>query len=83
MFVTSFVDAGGEDAAESDAGGRLQPATKGPSVRQIAAAHEILTANGCLLSVGMIALKNAHAHAQQVLQPREHARPGAQQRSAS
>src|ERR1039457_6997546 len=47
--------------------GRSQLAMKRPaSVRQIAAAHEILVANSCLLSIVMIALKNAPCCAQQV-----------------
>jgi hypothetical protein len=60
----SFPDVGEEvDSAE-----RLQLVMKKlASVRQIAAAHEILVANNCLLSISMIALKNASCCAQQVL----------------
>lgn len=61
-----------EDALESDAGGRSQLASKRPpSARQIPTADEIVVANGCFLSVSMIALKNARVRTQQVLKPPE------------
>lgn len=56
--AVSSADAGDEVVVASVAG-RSQPKTKtAASVRQIASAGEILVRNDCLLSVGIIALKN-------------------------
>jgi hypothetical protein len=71
--VGSFGAVEAEGAVVSGAAGRSQPLRKKvpPNVRKSATAHKILAADGCFLSVSMIAIKNAHDRAQQVLKPRE------------